>query len=129
MRRRSSHEGQALVSESDPITTAAATRPRRRARRDSLFLSATVRRKADPEDEIVLVRVRNLSAVGLMADYDDVAEIGDEVVVKVRGIGSIDGRIAWLRRGRVGIAFDVEVDPKLVRRPVKAAGRPPRPTY
>lgn len=91
---------------------------RRRASRDSLFLCATIRRRSDPAGDLAPVRIRNLSAVGLMADYDDVVDIGEPVVVTCRGIGSVAGKVAWIKRGQVGIAFDHEVDPLKARRPV-----------
>lgn len=97
---------------------------RRTSNRDSLFLSATIRRKGDLEEELVPVRVRNLSAIGLMADYKDIATPGDPVVVTVRGIGAVNGKVAWVRQGKIGVAFDVEVDPKLARKPVKVEPEP-----
>ena len=97
----------------------------RRASRDSLLLLATIRHKSHDSGDWLPVRVRNLSAVGMMADYDEVAGIGEPVEVNVRGIGTVAGTVAWLRRGRIGIAFDVEVDPMKVRRP--GANTAPRP--
>jgi hypothetical protein len=94
---------------------------RRSSSRDSLFLAATIRRKADGAGELSPARVRNLSAVGVMVDYADAVEPGESVIVTVRGIGSVPGKVAWVRRGRIGIAFDLEVDPKLARKPVRAA--------
>jgi hypothetical protein len=94
------------------------TRVPRRANRDSLFLCATIRRRSDPEGDLPPVRLRNLSAVGLMADYDDVVDIGDPVVITCRGIGSVSGRVAWVKRGQIGVAFDYEVDPIKARRSV-----------
>ena len=92
----------------------------RRATRDSLLLLATVTRSSVDGADPVPVRVRNLSSVGLMADYVDIAIPGEPVVVNVRGLGNVAGTVAWLRRGRIGVSFDVEVDPLLVRRPVAA---------
>jgi hypothetical protein len=116
------------VADFDPLREAAVPqRGRRAASRDSLFLSATIRRESDAQEDLVPVRVRNLSAVGLMADYSDIADPGDPVVVTVRGIGAVKGKVAWIKRGRIGIEFDVEVDPKLARKPVKPAQRQPRP--
>lgn len=91
---------------------------RRTFSRDSLFLSATICRKGESAATLAPVRVRNLSAVGLMADYSDAAQPGDPVVVSVRGIGSISGKVAWIKRGRIGITFDTEVDPMKARKPV-----------
>lgn len=99
----------------------------RRSTRESMFLSATVRRRSDGDCELTPVRVRNLSGVGLMADYCDVIEPGEPVVVTLRGIGSVAGKVAWVKKNRVGIAFDVEVNPKLARKPVVPPPPPPLP--
>ena len=115
------------VADIDPIareTKVGGDASRRSSSRDSLFLSATICRKGDAEEDLVPVRVRNLSAVGLMADYSEVADLGDPVVVTVRGIGSVAGKVAWIKQGRIGIAFDIEVDPKMARKPVKPAPQP-----
>jgi PilZ domain len=100
---------------------------RRKEQRDSFFLSATVRRECDGERELAPVRVRNLSGVGLMADYCDVVAAGEGVIVTLRGVGSVSGRVAWVKKNRVGIAFDVEVNPRLARKPVIAGPPPPLP--
>ena len=99
--------------------------PRRAWERDHLFLSATIRKEAEKDGPAATVRVRNLSAIGLMADYTDVAAPGDPVVVTVRGIGSVAGMVNWVRCGRIGIIFDVEVDPKMARKPVRKMPPPP----
>ena len=98
---------------------------RRASSRDSLFLSATIRRVQDPAVDLTPVRVRNLSAIGLMADYLDVAIAGDPVVVTLRGIGAVSGKVAWVKSGRIGINFDVEVDPLKARKPVVRPAAPP----
>ena len=100
--------------------------PRRALSRDHLFLSASIRKENDEDGRSATVRLLNLSAIGLMADYTDVAAPGDAVVVTVRGIGSVAGMVSWVRRGRIGVTFDVEVDPKMARRPVKKP-TPPLP--
>ena len=94
-----------------------ASRPRK-ARRDSLFLSATIRRRNDPPGELASVRIRNLSAIGLMADYNNVVDIGEPVIVNCQGLGSVAGKVAWIKRGKIGVAFDYEVDPLKARRTV-----------
>ncbi|ARS27097.1 PilZ domain-containing protein [Sphingomonas sp. KC8] len=92
----------------------------RKEPRDSLFLQAAVTLgEAGP----LLLRVRNLSAGGMMVDCDQDCAKGDPVVAELRGIGRARGRIAWRASGRIGIAFDDPVDPLLARVPVKAAVR------
>jgi hypothetical protein len=95
----------------------------RSASRDSLLLSAQLRVGDEPE---VSVRVRNLSAGGLMAEYAQPVDIGTPVEVDVRGVGWVSGRIAWAAEGRVGIAFDREIDPMAARKPVGSGKSTPR---
>jgi hypothetical protein len=92
--------------------------------RDSLLLSAQLRlASAAP----VTVRVRNLSPGGLMAEFSGRVTLEQPVDIEVRGIGWIEGRIAWVAEGRVGIAFDTPIDPLLARKPVVVPSRAPAP--
>ena len=115
------------MADIDPLNRSIGSRvtSRRNAARDSLFLSATIRKVGESNVGVLPVRVRNLSAIGLMADHDGISLPGDRVVVTVRGIGDIAGRVAWVRNNRIGLAFDAEVDPKLARKPVKPMPEPP----
>jgi len=124
------------VADIDPVRRGSDIRAgsRRTAARDSLFLSATIRRKGEPETGVIPVRVRNLSAIGMMADHNDFSLPGEEVIVTLRGIGSVAGKVAWVRNGRMGVEFDREVDPKLARKPVRsepkrAVPRPIKPLF
>lgn len=111
------------MADMDPLKREDSKNLRRAASRDSLFLSATIRRAADPGHEPLPVRVRNLSSVGMMADHNDRCLPGDQVTVVIRGIGAVDGKVAWVKNGRVGVSFDVEVDPKQARKPVGSTGQ------
>ncbi|MBW4329284.1 PilZ domain-containing protein [Stakelama sp. CBK3Z-3] len=88
----------------------------RNAARDSLLLRALMRHAGLSEP--VQVRVRNLSAGGLMAEYAEPLNIGAKVEIDVRGIGWVQGSVAWATDGRIGVAFDNEIDPKAARKPV-----------
>ena len=88
--------------------------------RDSLFLAATLRKDGVPGEESV--RVRNLSAGGMMADCKMVLTRGDRISLTLRGIGDVTGQVAWSGNGRFGVAFDQEIDPKLARKPVGQGG-------
>lgn len=92
--------------------------------RDSMFLAAQFRESAKRR-QVSQVRVRNLSAGGLMADYTAPIAPGTAVEVEVRGIGWIAGRVAWCEAGRIGVAFDFPVEPNLARKPVKAGVKAP----
>jgi hypothetical protein len=87
----------------------------RTSQRDSLLLAAQFRvGETDP----VTVRVRNLSAGGLMAEYMIALASGTRVSIDVRGIGWVAGRVAWAAEGRIGISFDEPIDPLRARKPV-----------
>ncbi len=94
----------------------------RHAARDSLFLAAALKIGGGDAET---VRVRNLSEGGLMAEYPRGAAIGTPVQIDVRGIGWIAGKVAWSAVGRIGIAFDTPIDPKLARKPVGKGGHTP----
>ena len=85
----------------------------RNINRDSLFMLAelTVSGRTEP----VRVKVRNLSAGGMMAEGQFDMERGARVTVKVRNIGEVAGSVAWVQGERFGIAFEKEIDPKLAR--------------
>ena len=88
--------------------------------RDSMFLMAILRR---PGGEDVTIKVRNLSSGGMMAECPVSFSRGEVIVVELRGIGVVGGRIAWTAGGRVGLAFDDPIDPRLARKPM-ASGAP-----
>jgi len=84
--------------------------------RDSLFLMAQLRFVDD--STLREVRVRNLSEGGLMVDCNRVKEPGTAVTLDLRGIGEVDGKVAWCTEGRIGIALDRPIDPRKARKPV-----------
>ncbi|TPG14330.1 PilZ domain-containing protein [Sphingomonas oligophenolica] len=84
--------------------------------RDSLYLKATLQFANEPKSREI--RVRNLSEGGMMAEFDRVVPSGTPVIVDVRGVGEVPGRVAWCAEGRAGISFDAPVDPKRARKRV-----------
>ncbi|AUW60208.1 pilus assembly protein PilZ [Sphingobium sp. SCG-1] len=90
--------------------------PARGSRRDSLFLLTIL--SAPDGRNLGSARVRNLSATGLMADCEKPFSQGDRVTMKLRGVGSVEGTIAWAKSDRIGVSFDAPIDPQLARRPV-----------
>ena len=84
--------------------------------RDSLLLKAILRfPNANDESE---VRIRNLSAGGLMAEVPVRVARGEPVEINLRSIGWITGHVAWVTEGRIGIAFEHPINPKDARKPV-----------
>jgi hypothetical protein len=92
----------------------------RQVNRDSLFLLAQVRLVG--QQEAHRVKVRNLSAGGMMADGEVKVTRGSLVQVELRNIGWVDGTVAWKQDDRFGIAFVEEIDPKLARAPQAEGG-------
>jgi hypothetical protein len=88
---------------------------RRQVDRESLFLLAHVR--VDGQQGASHVKVRNLSAGGMMAEGEAKVGRGTQVAVELRNIGWIDGSVAWKQDNRFGIAFVDEIDPNMVHAP------------
>ena len=88
----------------------------RSADRDSLFLHAglSLPGRTDP----ITVRVRNLSAGGMLAESPVQVAEGAAIAVELGNIGRVSGRVVWAGAGKFGIAFDRQVDPQAVRRQV-----------
>lgn len=88
----------------------------RGADRDSLFMQASLILPGQPDP--VVVRVRNLSAGGMLAEVKARIAQGTTVEVELRNVGQVPGRVVWAGEGKFGIAFDRPVDPQAVRRQV-----------
>lgn len=84
--------------------------------RNSFFMMAEVR--ALDEATPYRLRVRNLSAGGMMAEGSAPFRRGSVVTVTLRNIGEVHGTIAWRQDERYGIAFDEEIDVALARAPL-----------
>jgi len=81
--------------------------------RDSLFVLAALR--VDGREPAVRVKIRNLSAGGLMAEGALRIMRGTPVTVEIRNVGWVEGSVAWVQDTRFGIAFDEEIDHKAAR--------------
>lgn len=84
--------------------------------RDSLFLLAEIRAAGWPA--AVPVRVRNLSAGGLLAESAHQLAAGTAVQIQLANIGIVGARCVWVGENRFGVAFDHAIDPQAVRRKV-----------
>ena len=90
--------------------------------RDSLFLLTSL---CAPDGHFrTKVRVRNLSATGLMADCPIPIAKGEAVLLDLRGIGPVAGSVIWVQGERLGVLFDQAVDPQHAREPVRRSGNP-----
>jgi hypothetical protein len=87
--------------------------------RASLFLAGriSVNRTGQSQD----IRIRNLSAIGMMAECALRVVEGEAVAIDFKTIGRVPGTIAWIRDGKLGIRFDYEIDPEEARTQTKSA--------
>ncbi|WOE74398.1 PilZ domain-containing protein [Alterisphingorhabdus coralli] len=101
-------------------------RDNRHERRDALFLLARV--SFENSEKTIDVRVRNLSAGGMMAESNVYCAPGDIVTVTIIHSEPIAGRISWQSGGRFGVAFNHPIDPQSVR-DRKTAAIPEKPSH
>jgi hypothetical protein len=91
----------------------------RQIARDSLFVMADLR--LPESEETHRIKVRNLSAGGMMGEGPVRVARGDRVEISIRNIGWVEGSIAWVQEDRFGVAFRDEIDPKVARAQVTKA--------
>jgi len=87
----------------------------RDAARHSLFLTAQCDLPQSRQQG--RVRLRNVSAQGLMAEGLIRPDVGEPVVLMLRNIGRVEGMVAWARGDRFGVvlATDIEAQAVLAR--------------
>ena len=89
----------------------------RSADRDSLFMQANL--ILPGQTAPLVVRVRNLSAGGMLAEASARGIVQSMAIeIELRNVGFVPGRVVWVGEGKFGIAFDHPVDPQAVRRQV-----------
>ena len=96
----------------------------RQLSRDSLFLMAELR--VPGQEGLARVKVRNLSAGGMMAEGAVRAVRGTLIEVNIRNVGWVEGAIAWVQDDRCGIAFSEDIDPMIARAPIVVGEGTPR---
>lgn len=93
--------------------------------RDSMYLQAVLRPQGGADLPTFTVKVRNISAGGLMGQCEQPVAIDDHIAIDLRNIGRVGGKVAWVNGDRFGVAFDEPIDPKLARQ--KVSGDRPQP--
>ena len=94
----------------------------RQIARDSLFVMADLR--LEGLDTEYRIKVRNLSAGGMMGEGSVRVTRGAIVFVNMRNIGWIEGSVAWVQENRFGVAFREEIDPREARASTASADNP-----
>lgn len=95
----------------------------RGADRDSLFMLASLVIAGRPDP--ITVRVRNLSATGMLAEHPTPVAEGAAIEVCLRNVGVVPGRVVWSGDGKFGVAFHRSVNPQAVRREVVSKKKAP----
>ncbi len=85
----------------------------RQIARDSLFVLVDLRVDGEITDH--RVKMRNLSAAGMMAEGSVLVRRGMVVWVNLKDAGWVEGTVAWVQEKRFGIAFREVVDPTAAR--------------
>lgn len=80
--------------------------PERPKRKALLSVAAGERGNGDPID----VRVRNLSGTGLGGVASESLERGETIRVEIKGVGEVEGCVAWTRGASFGMVFDRPID-------------------
>lgn len=99
----------------------------RQIARDSLFVLADMRLAG--ADEFHRIKVRNLSAGGMMGEGTVRVARGSPVSVNIRNVGWVDGTVAWVQDNRFGVAFCEEIDPMFARAQVASDDNDYTPRY
>jgi hypothetical protein len=83
--------------------------------RESMFVMADL--LAAGLDGEHRIKVRNLSAGGMMGEGPVSVVRGTAVSVNLGNLGWIEGSVAWVQENRFGVAFHDEIDPGSVGAP------------
>ncbi len=76
--------------------------------RENLILLADLSIESEPGAH--RIKVRNLSAGGMMGEGRVPVIRGHRILVNLPGAGEVSGTIAWVQQTRFGVSFDKEVD-------------------
>ncbi|MGI8704537.1 MAG: PilZ domain-containing protein [Sphingomicrobium sp.] len=107
-RAKSSGDGQSAFESTTFSLSTAVPRPAERRSDDRLIPLLKVAKLVSQSGER-LIRVRNISAGGLMAEIGDCPAVGEQVSVELSS-QKIPSSVIWIRDGLVGIKFDQTVD-------------------
>lgn len=111
IRRRSRHAAEIDAAAFDSTTVSlslAVPRPPERRSDDRVMPTLRVAKMTSAFGE-QLIRLRNMSAGGVMADCSRCPPIGETVTVEFNG-QSIPSSVVWIREGLIGLKFDQGVD-------------------
>lgn len=91
--------------------------------RDRILLLA--RLCVEDDAEIYAIRIRDLSAGGMRAQFSGRPLGRTKVAVEIRNLGWVEGRVAWQNADTIGVRFDKPIDPEKARISVTGAYQAP----
>ena len=98
----------------------------RASRRNQILLLAQMR--VDGESVCFGIRIRDLSAGGLRAQFAERRLGKVRIAVDIRNIGWVNGSVVWQNDTHIGIRFDTPIDPEKARITVTGSfASPPSP--
>lgn len=83
--------------------------------------------RVDGETTNFSIRIRDLSAGGLRAQFAECRLTGARIAVEIRNIGWVNGRVMWQNDAHIGIRFDTPIDPEKARITVTGSFAAPPP--
>jgi len=101
-------DGVAFESTTFSLTTAV-PRPTERRTDDRLIAMLRVAKLTNAKGSSQLIRVRNVSAGGLMAEVGHPVEVGDLVEIELSS-QQVPSTVVWIREGTAGFKFDQNID-------------------
>ena len=89
--------------------TTAVPRPSERRNDERLIAMLRVAKLTDMQGREQLIRVRNVSAGGLMAEVGHAVQVGDTVDIELSS-QKVASSVIWVREGTAGFKFDQNID-------------------
>lgn len=83
--------------------------------------------RIDGDPEPVTIRIRDLSAGGLRAQFAGPRLGRVRLAVEIRNIGWVEGSVAWQNDAHIGICFDTPINPEVSRISVTGSFAAPAP--
>ena len=87
----------------------AVPRPSERRSDERMIAMLRVAKLIDPSGREQLIRVRNVSAGGLMAEVGHAVTVGDTVSIELSS-QKVGSTVVWIREGTAGFKFDQNID-------------------
>ena len=65
---------------------------------------------ASIDDEVVELKLRNISSMGALVDCDIPVTPGTSLLIDIVGVGPVFGTVRWAQSGKFGVQFGEQFD-------------------